>query len=41
MPLPPIYERFLETIGMFNFDLGWVLSAACVITGLDFYDKLL
>lgn len=39
--LPSTYKRFLETVGTVNFDLGWVLSAACVTTGIDFYDKLL
>lgn len=38
---PPIYEDFLETIGLFSFDLGWVLSASCLATKITFYDKLL
>ncbi|CBJ32402.1 adhesin-like protein [Ectocarpus siliculosus] len=40
-PFPPIYEKFLSIIGIFSFDLGWILSAACLTTGIDFYDKLL
>ena len=38
---PPIYEKFLSTIGIFSLDLGWLLSATCVASGVDFYDKLL
>lgn len=38
---PPAYEHFLEVIGIFTFDLGWIFSAACLTTELDFYDKLL
>lgn len=41
IPFPPIYERFLETIGIFTFDLGWIFSASCLTTRLTFYDKLL
>ncbi|CAM9574874.1 unnamed protein product, partial [Ectocarpus sp. 12 AP-2014] len=40
-PFPPIYEKFLSIIGIFSFDLGWIMSAACLTTGIDFYDKLL
>lgn len=38
---PPIYDEFLSVIGMFSMDLGWILSAACLATGVTFYDKLL
>lgn len=38
---PPIYEKFLSIIGVFSLDLGWLLSATCVASGVDFYDKLL
>lgn len=38
---PPVYEKFLGIIGIFSFDLGWMLSAACVATGIGFYGKLL
>ena len=38
---PPIYEKFLSIIGIFSLDLGWLLSATCVASGIDFYDKLL
>ena len=38
---PPVYEKFLAVIGMFSMDLGWVLSAACLATGITFYVKLL
>jgi len=41
VPFPEVYERFLAIIGIFSFDLSWILSAACVTVGLDFYDELL
>ncbi|CAM9462085.1 unnamed protein product, partial [Ectocarpus sp. 12 AP-2014] len=41
VPFPPVYEKFLSIIGIFSFDLGWVISAACLTAGIDFYDKLL
>lgn len=41
MPYPPVYERFLAIIGIFSFDLGWILSAACLATKIGFYEKLL
>lgn len=37
---PSVFERFLEIIGIFSFDPGWILSAAC-LAGVSFYDKLL
>ncbi|CAM9140361.1 unnamed protein product [Ectocarpus sp. 12 AP-2014] len=41
VPFPPVYEKFLSIIGIFSFDLGWMISAACLTAGVDFYDKLL
>ncbi|CBJ33868.1 probable extracellular nuclease (ISS) [Ectocarpus siliculosus] len=41
VPFPPVYEKFLSIIGIFSFDLGWMMSAACLTAGIDFYDKLL
>ncbi|CAM9271368.1 unnamed protein product, partial [Ectocarpus sp. 8 AP-2014] len=41
VPFPPVYEKFLSIIGIFSFDLGWMISAACLTAGIDFYDKLL
>ena len=41
VPFPSVYEKFLGFIGIFSFDLGWALSAACVATGISFFDKLL
>ena len=38
---PPIYETFLSIIGVFSLDLGWILSATCLASDVDFYDKLL
>eukprot|EP00752_Nemacystus_decipiens_P007772 g6941.t1 len=40
-PFPPVYNKFLSIIGVFSFDLGWMLSAACLVTNFSFYDKLL
>ncbi|CAN0076931.1 unnamed protein product, partial [Ectocarpus fasciculatus] len=37
---PEVYQRFLDVLDVFNFDLGWVLSAGCVLD-LDFHDRLL
>lgn len=41
MSFPPAYQTYLEMISLFSFDLGWVLSAACLTTGMTFYSKLL
>eukprot|EP00752_Nemacystus_decipiens_P010943 g9725.t1 len=41
VPFPSAYEKFLGIIGIFSFDLGWMLSAACLATGISFFDKLL
>ena len=41
VPFPSVYKKFLETIGVFNLDLGWIVSAACLATGIGFFDKLL
>lgn len=38
---PPVFERFLSVIGIFTFDLGWIASAACLTSGIDFFDKLM
>ncbi|CAM9120015.1 unnamed protein product, partial [Laminaria digitata] len=35
-----VYQDFLDGLDMFNFDLGWVLSAGCVFD-IDFHDRLL
>ena len=37
---PELYQRFVDALEVFNFDLSWVLSAACVID-VDFHDRLL
>ena len=37
---PDVYQDFLDGLGFFNFDLGWVLSASCVVD-IDFHDRLL
>ncbi|CAN0330304.1 unnamed protein product [Ascophyllum nodosum] len=41
VPFPEVYDKFLAFIGIFSFDLSWILSAACISVGLDFYDELL
>lgn len=37
---PQVYQRFLDILDVFNFDLGWVFSAGCMFD-LDFHDRLL
>ena len=34
------YQRFLNGIKLLDFDLGWMLSASCVVN-IDFHDRLL
>lgn len=35
-----VYQRFLDALDVFNFDLGWILSAGCVLD-IDFHHRLL
>ena len=37
---PAVYQSFLDALDVFNFDLGWVISAGCVFD-VDFHDRLL
>ncbi|CAM9289996.1 unnamed protein product, partial [Hapterophycus canaliculatus] len=37
---PDIYQRFLEDMDVFNFDLGWILSVGCVFD-LNFHHRLM
>ena len=37
---PHVYQRFLDALDVFNFDLTWILSAGCVVD-VDFHDRLL
>ncbi|CAN0225140.1 unnamed protein product, partial [Scytosiphon promiscuus] len=37
---PDVYQHFLDMLDVFNFELGWALSAGCVVD-LDFHDRLL
>ena len=37
---PHEYQRFLDGIKLLDFDLGWILSASCVVN-IDFHDRLL
>lgn len=37
---PHMYQRFLDWVNVFNFDLGWILSVGCVVQ-FDFHDQLL
>ena len=37
---PHVYQRFLDGVKLLNFDLGWMLSASCVVD-IDFHDRLL
>lgn len=40
MTYPDMYQRFLDGLDVFNFDLGLILSAGCVLD-LDFHDRLM
>eukprot|EP00752_Nemacystus_decipiens_P012585 g11145.t1 len=37
---PHLYQRFLDALDVFNFDLTWILSAGCIVD-VDFHDRLL
>eukprot|EP00904_Undaria_pinnatifida_P004259 jgi/Undpi1/13834/HiC_scaffold_9.g03485.m1 len=37
---PGLYQDLLNGLDVFNFDLGWVLSADCIFD-IDFHDRLL
>eukprot|EP00752_Nemacystus_decipiens_P008479 g7576.t1 len=37
---PGVYQRLLDGLDVFNFDLGWMFSASCVVE-FDFHDRLL
>ena len=37
---PGVYQRFLDALEVFNFDLGWLLSAGCIVD-VDFHGRLL
>ena len=37
---PYMYQQFLDGIKLLDFDLGWMLSASCVVH-IDFHDRLL
>jgi len=37
---PNVYQDFLNSVNFLNFDLGWVISAACFVD-FDFHDRLL
>ena len=36
---PHVYQRFLDGVKLLDFDLGWMLSASCVVD-IDFHDRL-
>lgn len=38
---PDVYEEFLRAIDFVNFDLGFLLSAGCLWSDIDFHDRLL
>ena len=38
---PSSYAVFLSWINVFNFDLGYIVSASCVVPYLNFYQRLL
>ncbi|CAN0460501.1 unnamed protein product, partial [Ectocarpus sp. 12 AP-2014] len=37
---PGVYQQFLDGLKVFGFDLGWLLSAGCVLD-MDFHGRLL
>lgn len=37
---PDVYQHFLDGLDVFNFDLGWLLSAGCVVD-LNFHHRLI
>lgn len=37
---PAVFERFLSYVDLVNLDLGWVLSATCLVD-VNFYGRLL
>ena len=37
---PNVYQRFLDSVDILNFDLSWVVSARCFLE-VDFHDRLL
>lgn len=37
---PEVYRRFLSGIDVLNFDLGWILSAECIID-FNFHHRLI
>ena len=38
---PSSYSLFLSWINVLNFDLGYILSASCVLPSVNFYGRLL
>ncbi len=41
MTYPALYDSVLEFFDVFNFDLGFILSAGCLWTNVDFHHRLL
>ncbi|CAN0463774.1 unnamed protein product, partial [Scytosiphon promiscuus] len=37
---PRAYEQFLDGADVLNFDVGWVLSAGCLVE-IDFHDRVI
>ena len=37
---PNVYDKFLNSVNFFNFDLSWVVSIGCFLE-VDFHDRLL
>ena len=37
---PDVYQSFLDALQVVNFDIGWVISAGCVVD-VDFHGRLL
>ncbi|CAM9678213.1 unnamed protein product [Pylaiella littoralis] len=41
VPYPQSYQRFLNLVEVFNFDIAWPLTASCLVGNISFYQKLL
>ncbi|CAN0240311.1 unnamed protein product [Pylaiella littoralis] len=41
VPYPRSYQRFLNLLDVFNFDITWPLTASCLVVNISFYQRLL
>ncbi|CAN0460109.1 unnamed protein product, partial [Scytosiphon promiscuus] len=38
---PGAYQTFLSALNILNFDIGFIVSAGCLWSGIDFHDRLI